>query len=66
MATLRRWKLSPPHRGNAIIAHAVDFREGVTEAIGFGAIIPKNRQILLPQTQTPAQMLPSRLSTNRP
>jgi hypothetical protein len=67
VATLRPLKLSPLCRSNGIIAHAVDFQEGVTEAIGSGVIIPKNRQILLPQTQiTPSQMLPSRLSTSLP
>ena len=71
MATLRRRKLSPLCRSNATIAHAVDFREGVTAAIGSGAIaiIPKNRQILLPQTPTTrVRMLRSRrlISLPRP
>src|SRR5437868_9544060 len=49
--SLRRWKLGPPCRSNASIARGADFREDVTAtgAIGSGAVIPKNPQILLQQ-----------------
>src|SRR5206468_11572963 len=52
MASLCRWKLSPPCRSNASIVRGVDSRGDVTATgvIDSGAVIHKNRQIPLQGT----------------
>src|SRR5690242_13250920 len=67
MASLCRWKLSPPCRSNANIARGVDSREDVTAtgAIDSGAVIPRSHPIPLQTLVLRAEMSLSKLSIDR-
>src|SRR5262249_24249551 len=67
MASLCRWKPSPPCRSNVSIARGVDSREDVTAtgAIDSGAVIPKGHQIPLRPLVLRVEMSLSKLSIER-